>query len=97
MKEVRNLTGLKTLKTAYIQSRNLLKALKLIDAQMTKDNIEACSGLEVSTHSWGVDTWNPETFKESTYDLKESTHMVIQQSKIEVSTHAFWRVDTYGQ
>ena len=51
MKEVKNLTGLKTLKIANIQSRNLLKNLKLINAQMAKDNIETCFGLEVSTHA----------------------------------------------
>ena len=56
MEEVKNLTGLKTLKIAYNQRRDLLNNLKLIDVQMAKDNIEACSGLKVSTYVPEVST-----------------------------------------
>ena len=54
MKEVMNLSEMKILKITYIQREDLMKNLKLIDAQMVKKNKEICSGQEVSTHALKV-------------------------------------------
>ena len=82
MEEVRNLIGLKILKIAYIQRRNLLKNLKLIDAQMAKDNIKACSGLEVLTHIPKVSIHETQKHSRSRHiHFEESTHMDSSQSK----------------